>query len=51
MLYECDDNYAPTSPFSKECTNDVSFDILTKCQSKLVYVWGSGNSKAIFIFI
>ena len=45
MLYECDENYVPSIQFSRECTTDVSFDILTKCLTKLVYVWGVGYSK------
>lgn len=44
MLYECDETYTTTSLFSQECSANVPYDIATSCLSKLVYVWGTGNS-------
>ena len=46
MLYECNDGFIPSGPYSKECGSvDVPFDIANNCLNKLLNVWGSGGSR------
>ncbi len=49
MMYECNDNYKPISPFARECGSiDLPGEVSRNCEIKLVYVWAAGASKVNF---
>ncbi len=49
MMYECNKNYKPISPFARECGSvDLPGEVSRNCEIKLVYVWADGASKVNF---